>query len=142
MDQKHTLPHYKNILIVDDDTTSIYIVKSVLETMELGDHILAAHDGVEALEVIDNLCLPKIFEEVSGCPDLILLDINMPRMNGFEFLEHFNKLSYPTIVGVKIIMLSSSSNPRDIEKSREMHVENFLDKPLTNAKLTAILDRP
>lgn len=110
----------KNILIVEDSEPDQFLNKAILNRGQPKMNIMQAYDGVEALEFL---------EETHDRPDLILLDINMPRMNGHEFLkaytERFNAV--PPVV----IMLTSSDQERDKQDALQYPcVVDYLLKPL------------
>ena len=123
------------ILLVDDDDTTNFLHQYLLKEMELAEHIDVALNGKEALDFIESYKLESL-------PDLVLLDINMPYMDGFEFLEKYQQLDNERKVGVTLMMLSTSVNPKDIEKSQHYSQPiNFIDKPLTKDKIVAIWDQ-
>lgn len=108
-----------SIMIVDDSESDQYLTQMIIEQYNPDIQILQAYDGLEALEILDAL------EEQ---PSIILLDINMPRMNGFEFLEEYNKRNNPAAV---IAMLTSSDQDRDKKKSMVYGcVKTYFVKPL------------
>ena len=99
--------------------------------------MLVAKNGQEAIELIREHCLGH-----DGCPSLIFLDINMPVMNGFEFLDAFHhQLENDLNKSIIIVMLTSSLNPNDIERAKETGVSEFLNKPLTEENLKNVLDK-
>jgi CheY-like chemotaxis protein len=123
------------ILLVDDDFASNYLTETVLQDMELTDHIHISKNGQEALHFVEQNCKANS----STCPELILLDINMPVMDGFEFLKEFEKIQankQPTYV----ILLTTSTNNKDIEKAKHFNVMAYLEKPLTEEKLNQIIE--
>ena len=119
----------KTILIVDDNEAEQFLCSSIIEEYNDQFEILSAYDGVEALEVIDNL---------DKSPDVILLDINMPRMNGLEFLDEFSA-KYPNVT-VVVAMLTSSldSKDQDIVLKYEC-VTDYFAKPLRKDHLDKIM---
>ena len=119
------------VLIVDDDATARFLIERILRRVGVSQQILTASNGQEALTVLNQIG--------PSCPELILLDINMPLMNGFEFLQ---ALQHSTLAPLpaKIVLLSSSSNPRDVELAKKYSVAAFLPKPLTEDKLRMVLD--
>ena len=90
-------------------------------------------------EVLEGQSALRYIAESAECPDIILLDINMPVMDGLQFLEEFEKIASPNHGPVKIVMLTTSINPIDIEKANKgKFVSQFLNKPLTQAHLETI----
>jgi CheY-like chemotaxis protein len=120
------------ILLVDDDDTTNFLHQYLFNNMKLVEHVDVALNGKEALDFIEDYDLESL-------PDLILLDINMPYMDGFEFLDKYQQLDNERKVGITLMMLSTSVNPKDIEKSQHYPQQiNFIDKPLTKEKITTI----
>lgn len=120
-------------LLVDDDQTTNFVNRRLLEGMAVSEKVLVAHNGQEALQLIRKQC------ESGCCPQLILLDINMPVMNGFEFLDAYAQLELSQKQSVVIIMLTTSLHPRDVERIREAPIQGFLSKPLTKEKVHKLL---
>jgi CheY-like chemotaxis protein len=117
------------ILFIDDDEDDNFFHQVVVKEMDGAHHIQIAESGFEALDFIKNRA--KI-------PDLIFLDINMPKMNGWEFLEEYRKLQrdHETI----IIMLTTSLNPMDKERSEKIpEIKGFKTKPLDAEMLKEIM---
>ncbi len=114
-----------SILLVDDDTTTNFVNQMLLEDLDVTQEVLIACNGKEALETIDQRC------QKGSCPQLILLDINMPVMNGFEFLEAYKQLALRYKQSVMIVMLTTSMNPADMDRLRKMPIQGVLNKPLT-----------
>lgn len=120
------------ILIVDDDTTAQFLMKRVIKKVMQEKPILTANNGEEALVVLNQVCATE------GCPELILLDINMPLMDGFEFLSALQTSSL-AVLPLRIVMLTSSVNPQDVERAKTYPLEGYLQKPLTEDKLRTII---
>ena len=120
-------------LLVDDDDTANYLNKRLFQKLDVAEKLLVAHDGLEALELIRQNCPGP------HCPALILLDINMPIMDGFEFLKKYAQLEKERQSPVIIIMLTTSLNPQDVEKVGQAAVTGLLNKPLTETALKKIL---
>lgn len=125
----------KGILVVDDDPTSRFLTQYIIEEMQLTKSIYTAPGGQEALDLIRDTC-------TSAQPDgieLILLDINMPDMDGFEFLEAFQLT--PNYQRSSVVMLTTSSNYKDIDKANQYLVSAYLNKPITREKLSEVVEK-
>ncbi len=120
-------------LLVDDDPTANYLNKRLFQKLDVAEKLLVAHDGLEALQLVQANCPGP------GCPRLILLDNNMPIMDGFEFLEAYEQLNIEQRQSVVIILLTTSLNPQEVEKVKQANITGFLNKPLTEAALKNIL---
>ncbi|QDS94266.1 Response regulator MprA [Roseimaritima multifibrata] len=108
------------ILLIDDDELDQYLCSRVFKRSGLSLNLLTASDGVEALELLS---------DTERCPDLILLDINMPRMNGLEFLTEFSKFEHRDLP--VIVMLTSSDQRSDREAAmKHPAVKDYFLKPL------------
>ena len=125
----------KTILLVDDDEISIFIITKLLESSGLAREIHAVGNGQVALDLI-----ASTFGGTSFLPDLILLDLNMPVMDGFRFLEAFKKLRLPNKENVKIIIVTSSEDPCDLWRAKEMGISGYLTKPLSREALLQVLN--
>lgn len=123
-------------MLVDDDSTANYLHEELLMEMDVSHHIIVAKNGFDALDKLDDLCKMN-----RKCPDLILLDVNMPGMNGFEFLEKFNQMYGKDGCPATIVMLTSSLDPKDLKKAKEFEVKDYLSKPLGEEGVSAILNQ-
>lgn len=127
---------FNKVLIIDDDPTSVFLAKTAFEDLNLAKEIFTAHDGSEGLDKLIKNCLDKNMAE---CPDLILLDINMPIMNGIELIEELNKMGEKELIESKIVILTSSTNPGDLNKVASLGVKKCLAKPLTEDKIIPLI---
>jgi CheY-like chemotaxis protein len=124
------------ILLIDDDEPTNYLNKMTLEQMGCARHIRIAQSGQEALDLLQN-CGPD-----DPRPDLIFLDINMPAMDGWEFLERYKKLPDIQKAHIVLIMLTTSLNPDDEVRTRSIpEIDGFENKPLKQNRLEEILKR-
>ncbi len=118
----------KKILCVDDDPITLMLCRKVITKANFSDEVQSAKDGLEALQVFDNLIEGN---NTDTYPEIVFLDLNMPIMDGWEFLEEFTKRT-KTFPKTKVIVLSSTVDPKDISKSKNYSVVlDFLPKPIT-----------
>lgn len=127
------------ILCVDDDPITLMLYKMVIAKASFTEEIITAKNGQEALDYYNNL---KTNGEPHS-PELIFLDLNMPVMGGWEFLDNFIKSDYQEFnTKTKVIVLSSTIDPTDIEKSKTYSIViDFLSKPITKEMLEDLKDR-
>jgi CheY-like chemotaxis protein len=130
---------YHSVMLIDDNEIDNLINQKMVEAARLSDYIYTHTGAKSAIEFLKNIeQLEKNIAE-SVLPDVIFLDIDMPLMDGFQFLEEFNKLKDTTIKKCKIIMLTSSINPQDVSKSKKYDaVKKYLNKPLSQESLTEL----
>jgi CheY-like chemotaxis protein len=128
------------VLCVDDDSISLTISKLLLKRTGVADNILTAVDGNDALHFFEQLFInnPNALEEA---PNLIFLDINMPVMNGWEFLEAFIQQFAAKLPNTRVIILSSTIDPEDFARAKKYSiVTQFLSKPLSVETLLELKD--
>ncbi|WP_162426726.1 response regulator [Pontibacter pudoricolor] len=128
-----------SILLVDDDETTNYISKLIINRAGLTDELLIAQNGKEALDLLIERCPAS--EGANPVPNLILLDINMPVMDGFKFLEMLQTVEGFDYSSVIIAVLTTSLDPRDIEKVKQFGVNEFISKPLTKENLELLIQK-
>lgn len=124
----------KNVLLVDDDKIFNYLNTKVIQQIGIANEIHTALNGRDAITLIN-----EYFQGSRATPDIILLDLNMPIMDGFGFIDAFRRLAIPGIENVKIIIVTSSHDPRDVAKARELGIRNYLTKPVTEQDLRVAL---
>lgn len=130
-----------SVLLIDDDKAINFIAKMLIKKAGITDHIETALNGQEALDYLTNSGKYKIDECIYPQPMLIFLDINMPIMDGWEFVEAFSKLNSNQKGDSKIIMLTSSINPDDKERALKLlSVSGFQNKILTIEGLKEVLN--
>lgn len=123
----------EKILCVDDDPITLMLYKMVITKSEFAKQIDTAHNGEEALAYFSSIKSGEVH------PKLIFLDLNMPIMGGWEFLDHFNQNGYADFKDTKVIVLSSTIDPHDIDKSKTYPmVIDFQSKPISREMLTEL----
>ncbi|WP_324671162.1 response regulator [Hymenobacter sp. GOD-10R] len=128
------MPKLPCILLVDDDQTTNFLNQLLLKKLGVAEQVLVAQDGQAALDILNQQGDSPV------CPVLILLDVNMPGMNGIQFLEAYQQMSLAQHQAIVIIMLTTSLHPRDVERVQRLSiVTDFISKPLTAEKMQAIL---
>lgn len=126
----------KHLLLVDDDPTTNFFNRHLIGKLGYFENIHVATNGQLALDKVHEL------HEIGCTPDMILLDINMPIMNGFEFLDKYNKLNDRVKSSVVVCMLTTSLAKEDLEKAKEYAIlSDYLDKPLNAEKMTEIMEK-
>ena len=126
----------KNVLLIDDSESDNFYHARKIQKMGITDNIHICYSGQEALDY-----LRSEFEGTHPQPTLIFLDINMPGMNGWEFLEEYEKLEVSQQGEVVLTMLSNSIDVRDQEKAeRYKSVRGYYSKPLNKEYLDSILE--
>ena len=125
-----------SILLVEDDSITNFINERLLRKLNVAENIKIALNGYEAISIIQ-----KTVQEKKQCPNLIFLDINMPVMDGFEFLNEFRLLDFPNKDDVVIVVLTTSTNITDIEKLKGSGNTDFINKPLTKEKVQDVIKR-
>ena len=123
------------ILIVDDHLIDVFVTSKIIETSNLSKEVLEYNSPVKALEY-----LQKNEHDLRWIPDLILLDINMPLKDGFKFMDDFAMLGENVRKKTKVVILSSTVNPTEIERAQKHeYVFRFVSKPLTKEKLASLI---
>ena len=120
---------------MDDDATTNYLNESLLRSLQVTDQFIVARDGIEALALLESQCVAP----TTSCPALILLDVNMPVMNGMEFLEVYQRLPQEHRDAIIIVVLTTSMNSTDLARLDELPIAGLASKPLTQEKVNTIL---
>jgi len=121
------------ILCVDDDPITLMLCKKVISKAQFSNDVVTAKNGQEALGYLKDI---KKLNNIAKVPQLIFLDLNMPVMDGWEFLDNFNNDEYNSYNSTKVIVLSSTIDPEDYKKAKKYPmVFDFISKPITPSLL-------
>jgi len=119
-----------SILLIDDDKITIYLQKTLVESMDICQHVFVCNNGLEALHF-----LAKRHHAGESFPDLILVDLNLPVLDGFGFLEAYTQNGYHLRYASLVYVLTTSRNPRDVERVEQLGISPYLTKPLVEDNL-------
>jgi CheY-like chemotaxis protein len=124
-----------SVLFIDDDKCNNIFNTRIASKSKGLDNITSLTSAKEGLNY-----LQKARENKNLKPDLIFLDLNMPGMNGWEFIEEYEKIDVTFTCNIKIFLLTTSINPDDVERSKSIAVvSDFLNKPLTTDLLEKLI---
>jgi CheY-like chemotaxis protein len=119
--------HFEKVLLVDDDAATNFLAELAFKNLDIANEIQVASDGLMA----------SLLLKPNSCPEIIFLDIRMPRMDGFEFLENLTRMDL--CQNVKIVMLTSSTRLEDKKKALAYNtVVDYIEKPLTEELIKKI----
>lgn len=125
------------VLLIDDDQPTNFLHEYVLNKTGCTERIVAKQSGKAALEF-----LRSVEDGEHPQPDLIFLDINMPAMNGWEFLIEYEKLAVVQKGRIMVVMLTTSLNPDDSDNAKKKeYINGFLNKPLTVEMINDLLQK-
>ena len=132
----------ETVLCIDDDPITLMLCKMVITKASFSKEIATAKNGEEALKYFNILNQTNSDYELKKYPQLIFLDLNMPVMGGWDFLDSFSTAEYSDFNETKVIILSSTIDPEDLEKSKKYSmVIDFLSKPISKEMLEYLKDK-
>jgi CheY-like chemotaxis protein len=129
---------YDNVLLIDDDPISNFLTDKALRELNIANQIHISLNGRKAI-----IFLKEFYLKHKLIPELILLDINMPVMDGFEFLQEFEMEGFEQKIRTRVMMLSNIFREKDIEVLNKLSCEHYLRKPLNkNALMDIVRSQP
>ena len=124
------------VFLIDDDQTFVFLTKKIMQSLPYTLQIREFTDGLQAIEY-----LKAHVQQRDLLPDLIFLDLSMPVMDGWEFIDEYNHLQPLLVKGAQLYIVSSSISPHDIERSKGISsVADFIVKPLGKSKFAEIAE--
>ncbi|HXA02109.1 MAG TPA: response regulator [Cytophagaceae bacterium] len=128
------MQRFNCVLLVDDDGITNFINHRLLKKLNITEDIQSAMNGDKAMQFITQFA----FQNNNCCPELILLDLNMPGSDGFDFLNAFKNMSFVNKDKVKLILLTTSTHTKDLNIVHQEYI-GYINKPLTEHKLMEAL---
>ena len=128
---------YHTVMLIDDNEIDNLINQKMIEAASIAENIYTHTGAKSAIEFLRNMEKLEVADKV--LPDVIFLDIDMPLMDGFQFLDEFEKLTNVAKKKCKIVMLTSSINPQDFNRSKKYdNVRLYLNKPLSHDSIVKL----
>lgn len=124
-----------SIMLIDDDKINNFLNERLLKKIGAFEKINIFQDGQAALAF-----LQKELEQGNDCPELMFIDINMPMVNGIEFLEAYHTFNFKNKDKVNLVGLTTSLRSSDLDKLKALNCKFILNKPLTKHSLASLLD--
>lgn len=131
------MPQRPTVLLVDDDAATNYYNQRLVQRMQVSPEVLVASNADDALAVLNTRCAHP---GTAACPTLILLDFNMPLLNGFEFLRAFTRLHPALPQSFVVVLLTALPLDPDLVQAQHLPVTALLTKPLTTEAVNCLLN--
>jgi CheY-like chemotaxis protein len=123
------------VCIIEDDPMQVFIITKMIEMTDMVENTIIFNDGQEAYSKLRDIILAD-----EKLPEIILLDLNMPIWDGWQFLDEFNKM--PLSNSVIVYILTSSNDPDDLKRAETYHLsKNYLIKPIPIDQLTNVFEK-
>lgn len=128
------MARFSNVLLVEDDPITIMVCDRIIKMSDFATHVKSCENGKTAIDYLNQLVGTS-----NQFPEIIFLDINMPVMNGWDFLEEFENIKDSIGIIPRIFILSSTVDPEDYKKAKSFSaVDDFISKPLSKEFLENI----
>ncbi|MBQ0767830.1 MAG: response regulator [Bizionia sp.] len=133
---------FNTILLIDDDDATNEYHEIIINLAKVANNVHAVTSGQDGLDYLTSKGFYNGKENSYPQPDLIFLDINMPAMNGFEFMEEYGKIDEDQKGRHIVVMLTSSLNPDDKDRAgQNNYIKDYMDKPLTKAMVIELREK-
>jgi CheY-like chemotaxis protein len=119
----------KTVLLVDDDPIFHFLNSKMISVANISCDVKSVHDGRQAIQLLQEGYLPQF----------IFLDLDMPHMNGFQFIEAFNKLTMAGKENITIVVLTSSETIEEQNRVSSLGVKHYVSKPLTETAVKSLM---
>lgn len=131
------MKYLKNLMIVDDDEVFVFLTKKAIEQANIVGQILVFENGLDSINyIIENSDNPDVL------PEIILLDLSMPIMDGWQFLEEYTIHERKIEKKITIYIVTSSISPEDLKRAKNIElVSDFIVKPITKEKLVNVIEQ-
>ena len=129
----------KQLLIIDDDKASLRLTKEAVEELCIAEDIICCCTAFNALRYIKENCLPTLNNQKIFCPELILLDINMPVIDGYEFLAELHRIEGLRHENTCVVLISNSPYTNERERLKYFPIVGYVEKPVNSKKMLNVL---
>ncbi|MGN7205150.1 response regulator [Pedobacter sp. SAFR-022] len=125
----------KNVWLIDDDEVFVFLTKKLIARSELEVTVETYINGQDAIEQLQSLA-----EDENALPDIILLDLNMPVMDGWEFLKAYEDINFSNPNKIHLYIVTSSISPYEVERAKQIPaVQEFIVKPMVKDKFIDLI---
>lgn len=122
------------VLLIDDDEVTNFLNMRLLLNKGIAKEVLISKNGVEALRLLNDR-----LQKALQMPKIILVDINMPMMNGFEFLIEYEHLVFKGKEDTLVYLLTTSTNSKDLLRAKDFPIQGVINKPLNSEKILGLV---
>ncbi len=126
----------KDVLLVDDDQSNHFLMERIISSLGFAKKVHSAFNGLEALNLLRAYCGALL-----EMPQILIVEVHMPVMNGFEFVSALNDINCIHRDKLTIAMVTSSVNPDDQKRARTLGIDHFIMRPVSELKLAAVAGR-